>query len=801
MSAQLNNQLANSATEQNRTPPPGNVLIAATPEDGEIVENAPQAPDTPTPMATVAATQAPHTTVAAAGGGAPAPAPAAGTQGTAPATPPRHEVRVGRPRSNAIRLPHSPLFPPRTPPGIPMPTRLLPAEQMIAAPQVGPTPTSTEMHTPNEPTGAGDAEQNQQVRRQLNTYNGDYQNVLVPDRPSPGNATSSLRSMNGWRETLGPMTCLNWDLEEAELRSADQSPRNKMSLSELLATPTNDGRSGYREPETLNRAQCLGSERPVAERANRDRSSAPNHGDAPQDPRNRPSEANTPKPGGGRPRHGTPFPFQERIPQREVPRHASAYAPPAQTRAAAYLAGHRAPRLERRPSSAGGDTPMDVDRALDELLAEEDDLREERDRYGSATPREARHSGSPDKRSEQDSWEEGPARHAEEGSESDDPPPAGRGRYPWDDGDESEPEEDDDGMEALPTCMTQGPSHGLERPMPTPASPSIPIIAIDDPEMFIRGISDDWIRAIWKKTPEKESLPIYIYNYRFMDSVSFHRLAAKALRAAAISITGNPEVRAVPPEAQHEGEVRGDEALLWAVRGLSKDDVQALLSRPIWSFPGITFFALPKDIGPGRWVFSLEGFLDDDADAIRCAVQHVLLEAENVNTIAKLTKWNPEFRGMTSAQRIQEIIGSVEVTTWTTSNDNVIANIFIFPPTRVTRLWREWVSSLRTRRYGNYTNGTGTVRRLSHCLGCRSADHPTHLCPYPELTGWNGPDAGSGSFSRHIQGPQKRERRQQERDRARQRTGTAQTRPDSNRDRWGGPPRAPMQRSQRGTRR
>ncbi len=198
------------------TPPTGKVLVATTPEDGEIVENAAQGkplPQTATPGtpatpgnntaadANVSCRQHAtrlHTDKLQAGGQD----NGAAGQLPAQAAPPQHGVRVGRPRSNAIRLPRSPLLT-MAPPGLPMPIRPLPAATMIAAPpqvtqirgaldasdsadlwmQVGPTPPNDAMLTPvrhplrdlhpltltpleqNKLPGAGEAELDQQVRR------------------------------------------------------------------------------------------------------------------------------------------------------------------------------------------------------------------------------------------------------------------------------------------------------------------------------------------------------------------------------------------------------------------------------------------------------------------------------------------------------------------------------------------------------------------------------------------------------------------------------------------------------------
>lgn len=79
-------------------------------------------------------------------------------------------------------------------------------------------------------------------------------------------------------------------------------------------------------------------------------------------------------------------------------------------------------------------------------------------------------------------------------------------------------------------------------------------------------------------------------------------------------------------------------------------------------------------------------------------------------------------------------------------NGNYLVNIFIRSPTRNIREWRRWVTDLRSRRYRTFANGTGRVRYIAQCGGCHSVSHPPHLCPYPRLLGWNGPEQGEGVF-------------------------------------------------------
>lgn len=312
-------------------------------------------------------------------------------------------------------------------------------------------------------------------------------------------------------------------------------------------------------------------------------------------------------------------------------------------------------------------------------------------------------------------------------------------------GSEDEGEEDED--DALPSCL-RGALDGIEdRPMQLSPFDVVPRVYKDAPEMYLRGLSAKWLASMW---PDKDGVTLLtaVFNYEYTDDDVYNRLVANALKSAASWISGDSGIKAVPPEPKHEGMRKRDAPFLWGLRGFSEEGARRMRESPIWSFKAISFFIVEKAVRPDEWVFSLAGFLDDDTKEIGRAVRAVLMENENLEEIARLTKRNPEFRGMREDHRIKLILGSVRVDTWTMSNNNTVANVYIRPPTRVTAKWDAWVGGLRALRYSNYVNGTGRVRHIAHCAGCRGTNHPTHLCPFPNMPGWNGPEAGVPSFTR-----------------------------------------------------
>ncbi len=298
---------------------------------------------------------------------------------------------------------------------------------------------------------------------------------------------------------------------------------------------------------------------------------------------------------------------------------------------------------------------------------------------------------------------------------------------------------------AIPTILTAA-APDIDRPMPADPWRTYRVHR-DDPEAIIRGISRRWAQAIWGDPP-RTSVLLEVFNFTYTDSIHANRLMVETLRRAIYVIAGARDVSLVPPDVDPTTSWRQRDApRVWAVRGLTPAQEEILLSRFPWSLRAISFFVYKRTVTPDTWLFALEGFFDEDTHAIASAVRDVLEEPEQWAKLAVLTRDRPDLRHLSENERVTAILDSIEVRTWRLSNLNVVANVFIKPPTRDIPKWREWAAGLRMRTYGNFTNGTGVVRRVSNCLGCNSVEHPAHRCPFHDLPGWNGPRAGSGLYS------------------------------------------------------
>ncbi len=318
-------------------------------------------------------------------------------------------------------------------------------------------------------------------------------------------------------------------------------------------------------------------------------------------------------------------------------------------------------------------------------------------------------------RSRRDDWT--PPRNAS--------PSADAGRYAGE-GEDVLAEEDG---EIFPTILDDQATQDDE-PMARPEG-GVPRVHHDDPETAIRGMSTEWVREVWGDPPNSDLL-VDIYNYRYSEDESLNRRISETLRTYIARITGEHDFDVVPPEAETDSRLATrDLPTSWAIRGLTPEGVARATERHLWSFRQLSFFTAPRATRMPSWIGTLGGFLDGNVAKIRAAITRVLREPDMMTWIANLVMANPEFRGRPVGEAIEAVIRSLRIEVLQMGNGNYLANFYLRSPTRIIREWRRWAAELRGRRYRTFAIGTGRMRNISQCPGCRSVAHPSHLCPYP----------------------------------------------------------------------
>lgn len=152
---------------------------------------------------------------------------------------------------------------------------------------------------------------------------------------------------------------------------------------------------------------------------------------------------------------------------------------------------------------------------------------------------------------------------------------------------------------------------------------------------------------------------------------------------------------------------------------------------------------------PPALLFSLEGFTTSDEATIRLAVQTAWSQQNVLNNLTSLIgNKDPAFTNEenfpTLHNALRDFINTVRIERVDIRAPKGIPtprfNVFSdFLPSTDPYAWTDVHLALKALPYPSEYDGTGVYTRLAPCSLCRSYTHPTGLCPFPNIPGWNGP--------------------------------------------------------------
>ncbi|PPQ81142.1 hypothetical protein CVT26_011104 [Gymnopilus dilepis] len=168
---------------------------------------------------------------------------------------------------------------------------------------------------------------------------------------------------------------------------------------------------------------------------------------------------------------------------------------------------------------------------------------------------------------------------------------------------------------------------------------------------------------------------------------------------------------------------------------LTQDDVDHLLSEPLWSNRSFTIFTAPSKPFVSDYVMTLQNLpfyaTSEDEELVAESVRKFLREDEWIASFihchhdAYHSHYHPddvldETVDNTGASALEININKDEKTT--------LFNVYIPPPTHNLDAHEEWITYLRQQVFvikGNMAN----VREAFNCSHCKGHDHPSGLCP------------------------------------------------------------------------
>ncbi|OJT05924.1 hypothetical protein TRAPUB_3214 [Trametes pubescens] len=280
----------------------------------------------------------------------------------------------------------------------------------------------------------------------------------------------------------------------------------------------------------------------------------------------------------------------------------------------------------------------------------------------------------------------------------------------------------------------------------TPVPPGgFPEVIFPEPDGVFLGLPRERVNALTGDGPDEISaVALQVHNSGFPPPHEVHAITA-AITATIRRITGELNPLVVPPEREWSAinDRRAVAPVTWAVVGISPDSVRRILARSTWSSTTITIHVHEPAIRIGRFMLVVGGFAHDHNGSILNAVFTVFVGPVVLPALFALVQTNPRFANVAPEAAVRAILASLEVRVSTLQNGNLLAAVFCDSPTESIARWREWRDALAALPFPSPLNSTGFARRIAPCAGCHGYDHPTHLCPFQDVQGWNAPPPGS----------------------------------------------------------
>ncbi|KAI0722996.1 hypothetical protein C8Q76DRAFT_793981 [Earliella scabrosa] len=320
---------------------------------------------------------------------------------------------------------------------------------------------------------------------------------------------------------------------------------------------------------------------------------------------------------------------------------------------------------------------------------------------------------------------------------------AGRARLQTEE-EEGEVLEGDESAECRPTFLDDQREIADETFTPIPYNGrGDPVIHHFDPEDLLRMATRPWMEDLWN-APRNTVIVVEIFNGWYTTIPEKNRTTAQHISEVVTKITGLTDFDVIPVEPiETKTPTPGRQMpTAWVIKRLTPRATETILHRKVYSLRKITIMPAPRSITISGFLFTLDGYLTKNIVAIEDGIKSVLRRDDFASMIAEMARGNQAFNGLTIQGAVERTVDSLRVEILELSERNFVANAYIVPPTRKVELWRKFVIELRRLSYGNYKNGVGRVRVPPFLyLGCKAADHPSQLCPFPNMPDWNGAKA------------------------------------------------------------
>ncbi|KAJ7139966.1 hypothetical protein C8R43DRAFT_955049 [Mycena crocata] len=191
------------------------------------------------------------------------------------------------------------------------------------------------------------------------------------------------------------------------------------------------------------------------------------------------------------------------------------------------------------------------------------------------------------------------------------------------------------------------------------------------------------------------------------------------------------------------------------LNNLAQQNLQTLIDRHFWSFPDVSFFAMPFPPATSTFVCTLDGFLfmntQPDAVAVATTVAIAIRDEPKAQTFLARTHDNYP----AGVDAMTHFISTLRVTAQELSNPGgstrVAWNVTAEPPTADIDQHNEWLAIINGMVFHTPMHYVGKpILPPLACNRCMSLGHPSGRCLLPSLPGFNGPQVASTAMAPNV---------------------------------------------------
>ncbi|KAG1764440.1 hypothetical protein EDD22DRAFT_1019024, partial [Suillus occidentalis] len=249
-----------------------------------------------------------------------------------------------------------------------------------------------------------------------------------------------------------------------------------------------------------------------------------------------------------------------------------------------------------------------------------------------------------------------------------------------------------------------------------------------------------------EKWPQKEGAKAWVRTYRAKYETNAQGTVAK-LKSAITMIIGKSDAEHLvvsTPTAEIELVERLPPPWHFLISGIPPEALERLLRLRVCSSAEVSCFFVPFEQPLPTYAFTLENFSFPDSEATNREIAEIVKETirSNPDVLQYIHDNIPHPDAEAALRTLKSVrVSSLSLALSRSVKETVWNIYFDSPPALTLKQYFDWTNLLRTLFYISEDYGYGTARQDAQfiCMGCKSFDHPTGLCPFPKLPGWFGP--------------------------------------------------------------